>query len=124
MQPRSRPFFVRVTKAAPGAASFPPAPSSGGIFPAPRYAPSALRAIPRSSVRCDAFRYASGPVQTASVMRSPPPRSAGLRPERRGGRLRESLRQAHVPGDDDLRLAGEERGDDVGVELGPGAKPE
>src|SRR5512135_2114608 len=115
MQPRSRPFFVRVTNAAPGADSFPRAPSSDGIFPAPRYRSSALRAIPSSSFRCDASRYASGPVPTGSVMDSLPRISGELRSELHGKRRLESLWAAHVPAHDDLRLAGKKRGDDVGV---------
>src|SRR3990172_7740899 len=109
MQPRSRPFFVRVTNAAPGAASLPRAPSSVGIFPAPTYPSSALRAIPSRPIRCDSSRYASDPVSTVPVMGSPPHGSAELRPVLRGNRLLEPLRQAHVAGDDDLRLAGGER---------------
>src|SRR5512140_1628240 len=124
MQPRSRPFFVRVTNAAPGAASVPCAPSTGGIFPAPRYPSSAARAIPSRLFRCDPFRYVPGSVPAPSVMSSPPPGSTGLRAVLEGNRLLESLRQAYVAGHDDLRLAGEECGNDVGVELGPGAAPD
>src|SRR5512141_2836070 len=122
MQPRKRPFFVRVTKAAPGAASFPRASTSEGIFPAPMYPSLALRASPSSSFRCDSSRYAAGPVPTGSVMDSPPRISDELRPEQSGKRLLESLRQGNFAGDD-LRLTGEEGGDDVGVELGPGVAP-
>src|SRR3989304_1822374 len=74
MQPRSRAFFVRVTNAAPGAASFASVTSSRGIFPAPIYPSSALRAMPSSAFRSFASRYGEGPVPTASVMGS----SSGL----------------------------------------------
>src|SRR5512143_199246 len=115
MQPRNRPFFARVTNAAPGAASFPPTSISEGIFPAPMYPSSARRAIPSTTLRCDPSRYAAGPVPTGSVIGTPPRISDELMPERSGKRPLESRREAHARGQVDLRQAGEERGDDAGV---------
>src|SRR5512143_2012389 len=106
MQPRNRPFFVRVTKAAPGAASFPCTSASEGIFPAPIYPSSALRAIPSSPFRCDSSRDAAGPVPTGSVIDTPPRISDELMPERSGKRLLESRREALAHGQVDLRQAG------------------
>src|SRR3990172_9323788 len=98
MQPRSRAFFVRVTNAAPAASVM---GSSSGLD-----ADSIVHSKGHD-VRTGGWREGRG--------------SDGLLREPTGDRLLESVRQAHVPGDDDLRLTGEERRDDVGVELAPPA---